>query len=97
MSKSAKIVRYGGIETRTNGDLKSEPIDIDWWDDDNAPESGSDVAPAQKFVYHPTLADWGAIGKNAVFSLWHNPVILAVTSFAIGCLVGLILGYGAKP
>ena len=95
MSKSAKIVRYGGIETRTNGDLKAEPIDIDWWDDDNAPESTSEVAPAHKFVYRPTLSDWGVIGKNAALSLWHNPVILAVTSFAIGCLAGLILG--TKP
>lgn len=97
MSKNAELTKYGSLETRGNGEIKSQPIDIDWWDDDNAPESSSNVAPAQKFVYRPTLADWGAIGKNAVFSLWHNPVILAVTSFAIGCLVGLILGYGAKP
>ena len=97
MSKNAELTKYGSPETRSNGEIKSQPIDIDWWDEENAPESGSDVAPAQKFVYRPTLADWGLIGKNAVFSLWHNRVFLAITCLTIGCLIGVILGYGAKP
>jgi len=97
MSKSAEVVRYGGIETRTNGDLKAEPVDIDWWDDDNTSESAGEVAPAQKFVYRPTISDWCVIGKNAVLSLWHNRVLLAITCLTIGCLIGVILGYGSKP
>lgn len=43
MSKSAKIVRYGGIETRTNGDLKAEPIDIDWQYAECDAETGREI------------------------------------------------------
>lgn len=97
MSKNAELTKYSSVETGKNGEIKSHPIDIDWWDDDNTPEYVSDVATAQKFVYRPTLADWGVIGKNAVFSLWHNRIFLAITCLTIGCLIGVILGYGAKP
>ncbi|MCO6434513.1 hypothetical protein [Nitrosomonas nitrosa] len=43
MSKSAKVVRYGGIETRTNGDLKAEPIDIDWQYAECDAETGREI------------------------------------------------------
>lgn len=99
MQNNAKMLGDGSPKpTRFVRDL-GEPEDFYnfWVLSETDAKTAVEIAPAKKFVYRPTLADLRIIGTQAAFSLWHNPVLLSLTCFLIGCLAGLILGYTAKP
>lgn len=87
MPKPARFVR----------DL-SEPEDFhNFWLIAETDTKSADVFPAEKFIYRPTLADWRAIILSAATTMKNSRAWFGVTTFLIGCLLGLILGYTAKP
>lgn len=99
MSNNAKMIGSGRRETAKFVRDNQEPEDFyDFWlISETDAKSAVEIAPAEKFIFRPTLSDWLNIGKQSAFSLWHSPVLLSITCLVIGCLFGLILGYHAKP
>lgn len=77
----------------------SEPEDFYnfWVLSETDAKTAVDIAPAKKFIYRPTLSDLRDIILSMAITMKNSRAWFGVTTFLIGCLIGLILGYTAKP